>query len=402
MSAAGQPNAIADLRSIQVGEERRFSKKITAEDVRAFAELTGDHNPLHMDADFASSTSFQRRVVHGMLVASYVSTMVGMHLPGPGALWTQQNFQWAAPVFIGDQLDFLLRVTQRSEATRTVKIEVKVMNQSGKTVMAGEGSVMLLESKSRLRDAALSERVALVSGASRGIGAATARALAKQGAAVAVNYRQSAVEAEELCHLIAGDGGRAIAVQANVADAEAVEKAIQTARCEFGKPVDVLVNNAGAAFTPRTLLEASWQEIEDQLTVDVRGAFNCCKAVLPGMLERSSGRIVNVGSSLTWGRPPVEWGPFVIAKSALKALTLSLAAELGPRGLRVNMISPGMTETEFISTTSERLRKVEAMQTPLRQLGTAEDVANTIVFLCSEAGAHLTGVDIPVCGGSRM
>ena len=150
MAAAEQINVVADLRSIQVGEERRFSKKITAEDVRAFAELTGDHNPLHMDAEFASSTSFQRRVVHGMLVASYVSTMVGMHLPGPGALWTQQNFQWAAPVFIGDQLDFLLRVTQRSEATRTVKIEVKVMNQNGKTVMAGDGSVMLLESKSRL------------------------------------------------------------------------------------------------------------------------------------------------------------------------------------------------------------------------------------------------------------
>lgn len=400
--AAAPVKVIADLRSIQVGEERRFSKQITAEDVRAFAELTGDHNPLHMDAEFASSTSFQRRVVHGMLVASYVSTMIGMHLPGPGALWAQQNFQWAAPVFIGDQLDFVLRVTQRSDATRTVKIEVKVNNQNGKTVMSGDGSVMLLESKSRHREAPLSERVALVSGASRGIGAATARALAKQGVAVAVNYRQSAVAAEELCHFIAGEGGRAIAVQADVVDSAAVEKAIQAARAQFGKPVDVLVNNAGAAFTPRALLESSWQEIEDQLTVDVRGAFNCCKAVLPGMLEGSSGRIVNVGSSLTWGRPPAEWGPFVIAKSALKALTLSLAAEAGPRGVRVNMVSPGMTETEFISTTSERLRKLEAMQTPLRQLGTADDVANMIVFLCSEAGAHLTGADIPVCGGNRM
>jgi 3-oxoacyl-[acyl-carrier protein] reductase len=92
----------------------------------------------------------------------------------------------------------------------------------------------------------------------------------------------------------------------------------------------------------------------------------------------------------------------VIAKSALKALTLSLAAEVGPRGVRVNMISPGMTETEFISSTSERLRKVEAMQTPLRRLGAAEDIANAVVFLCSEGGAYLTGADIPVCGGSRM
>ena len=118
-----------------------------------------------MDAEFASSTNFQRRVVHGMLVASYVSTMIGMHLPGPGALWTQQNFQWAAPVFISDQLDFVLRVTHRSDATRTVKIEVKVTNQNGKTVMAGEGCRRCCSSPRRVVQAetALSERVALIS-----------------------------------------------------------------------------------------------------------------------------------------------------------------------------------------------------------------------------------------------
>ena len=191
-------------------------------------------------------------------------------------------------------------------------------------------------------------------------------------------------------------------MQADIADAGAVAEAAERVRREFGRPVDVLINNACPPAPPRPFLELKWDEVQALLDVQVRGAFLCCQAVLPGMLESKSGRIVNIGSVLTTGVPPAQWSAFVMAKSALRALTRSLAAEYGPHGVRVNMVSPGMTETDSISAVPERLRKVQAMQTPLRRLGAVEDVARAVVFLCGEGGEYVTGADIPVCGGSSM
>ena len=115
--------------------------------MEAFAKLSGDRNPLHMDDSFAARTHFQRRVVHGMLVANYVSALIGMRCPGPGALWSQQNFRWLAPVFIGDRIDLTMKVTHKSEGSRSLTIEVKALNQEGKVVMEGEGTVTALEER---------------------------------------------------------------------------------------------------------------------------------------------------------------------------------------------------------------------------------------------------------------
>lgn len=391
-----------DFSSLEVGQSVRISKTIAESDLDGFARLSGDYNPLHMDADFASGTSFQRRVVHGMLVAGYVSTLVGMHLPGPGALWTQQDFRWQVPVFIGDSLEITLTITHKSEGSRTVTIRVEAFNQHGKLVMDGNGTVKLLEKQSRREETPLPERVALVSGASRGIGAAIARALGNAGAAVVVNYRNSESQAREICEEIRSNGGRALACRADVTDAQDVAAMAECARAEFGKPVDVLINNAANAAAARPFLEMSWEEAAAVFDVQVRGAFNCSKAVLPGMLAQKSGCIVNIGSMLTWNVPAVGATALAMAKSSLKALTRSLAAEFGPHGIRVNLVSPGMTETDSIAGVSERLRKLQAMQTPLRRLSTPEDVARTVLFLCSGAGDFITGADIPVCGGLCM
>ena len=391
-----------EFASIQVGDTAQLVKTISARDLEAFAALSGDYNPLHVDAAFARRTSFQKPVAHGMLVASYVSTLVGMQLPGPGALWTRQNFRWPAAVFAGDTVTVTLRVTHKSEGTGTLAIEVTAVNQNAKTVMEGEGSVMLLERHERKTDRPLAERVALVTGASRGIGAAIALALGQAGAAVAVNYCRDAQSAADVCRAVEQAGGRAVAVQADVADPSAAAAALDHARRAFGGPVDVLVNNASIPHVPRPFLDTAWSDVQAFLDVQVRGAWQCSQAAIPGMLERRSGRIVNVGSILTHNVPPAQWTAFVMAKAALKSLTRSLAVEFGPHGILVNMVSPGMTETESIAAIPERLRKVQAMQTPLRRLGTPEDVARAVVFLCGDGGQYLAGTDIPVCGGAGM
>ncbi|MBV8728294.1 MAG: SDR family oxidoreductase, partial [Acidobacteriia bacterium] len=374
------------FESIRVADQASLSKTITEEDVRAFAALSGDFNPLHMEEHFARETHFQRRVVHGMLVASYVSTLVGMHLPGPGALWTRQNFQWNAPVFLGDTLRITLEVTHKSEASRALTIAVKAVNQNGKAVMEGDGAVVLMETRKQAQEPPLAQRLAFVSGGAKGIGAAIVKGLAEAEAAVVINYLRDSQSANHLCDSIRSNGGRAMAVQADVNDPQAVARATEEAAARFGQPVDVLVNNAGAAFAPRPFLETAWDDFQAQLDVHLRGAFNCCQAVIPGMIAQKSGRIVNIGSTFAWNNPPAQWATLVTAKSALNALTRSLAAEFGPQGLKINMVSPGMTETDSISSVPERLRKVHAMRTPLRRLATPEDVARAVVFLCGDGG----------------
>ncbi|MFN7923990.1 MAG: SDR family oxidoreductase [Bryobacteraceae bacterium] len=396
------PLAARDIASIKAGDTAKLVKKISDADIAAFAQLSGDRNPLHVDAEFARGTSFQRPVAHGMILASYVSTLVGMHLPGPGALWSNQSFRWLKPVFAGDEVEVTLRVTQVSVGANTLTIEVSAVNQSGAKVMEGEGSVMLLTRTERKGEKALSERVALVSGSSRGIGAATAFELARAGACVGVNYLTQADAARSLCRAIGDAGGHALAVQADVTNPDAVAEAVDRLSREFGKPVDVVVNNASIPPVAKPFLELAWQEVQEMIDVSVRGAFNCARAALPKMLETGSGVIVNIGSALNHGAPPAQWTAFVTAKAALLAMTRSLAVEFGPKGIRVNMVSPGTTETDSIAAIPERLRKVQAMQTPLRRLAAPEDVARTVAFLCSEAGQYITGADIPVSGGATI
>jgi 3-oxoacyl-[acyl-carrier protein] reductase len=393
---------LAEFEAIRPGDTAAISKRFTEADVAQFAELSGDYNPLHMETEFAKKTHLQQRVVHGMLVASYVSTLVGMELPGAGALWMQQNFRWRSPVFIGDTIQITLRVTRKSEGSRTISVELTAMNQNGKTVMDGEGTISVPELRRDNPEIPIQERLAFVSGGSRGIGAAIVRALANAGAAVVVNYRSGSTAAEDLCHSIVTSGGHAIPARADVTDADAVVGAAKIASEHFGRCVDVLINCAGGTLAPRPFLETEWSDVQQTLDTHLKGAFHCTKAMVPGMLQQKSGRIVNIGSIMAWNAPPAQWSAFLMAKAALKSFTRSLAVELGPSGIRVNMISPGTTETESTLEIPERLRKLQAMQTPLRRLARPEDVAQTAVFLCSDASQFITGADVPVCGGAGM
>ncbi len=386
--------AIRKFEDLVVGEETRLVRTLTAADVDAFARVSGDVNPLHMDDAYARQNGFKGRVVHGVLLASFVSTAVGMQLPGPGSLWTQQSFRWRLPVYIGDTLTVTLKVTFKSVGLRTVSIALTATNQQGTLVMEGEGAVKLLEDRAKREEVPMNERLALITGSAKGIGAAIATALAQSGASVAVHFKSSGDEARGLCQALESEGCRAFAVEADVTDPEAVKAAIAQVEEKFGRPVDILVNNAGSSTRTGAFLETGWDSIQAALDVHLKGSYNCCQAVLPGMLERGSGVVINIGFA---GSAPQL--PFTVAKSALRGLTRSLAHEFGPKGIRVNMVSPGMVEIGGGDQVPERIRKLQAMQAPLRKLCKPEDVAQTVLFLCSDAGRLITGADIPVSGG---
>jgi 3-oxoacyl-[acyl-carrier protein] reductase len=141
----GSSPRFADFETLKVGNQVTLHKQFTAADIDEFARLSGDFNPLHVDEEFAKRTRLRRRIAHGMLSAAYISSLVGTHIPGPGALWLHQSFEFLKPIFVNDEVEFLLRVEHKSQATRTLLICVEARNQQGLLVMKGQGKVMLLE-----------------------------------------------------------------------------------------------------------------------------------------------------------------------------------------------------------------------------------------------------------------
>lgn len=246
----------------------------------------------------------------------------------------------------------------------------------------------------------MKDKVAIVTGSSRGIGAAIAKALARAGAKVAVNYVASRAQGQKVVDEIVAAGGRALLVRANATARDEVEAMVRGVEAELG-PVDILVNNASIEFPIVPFAEYRWEDFERKVNGEAKASFFTCQAVIPGMIQRRGGCIVNVSSTLS--RSP---GPGFVAhtsaKSGLDGFSKALALELGPHGIRVNVVAPGLTLTDATRDQPKQFHEAIAAHTPLRRLAEPEDVAGAVAFLCSEAARHVTGVYLPVCGGAHM
>lgn len=239
-------------------------------------------------------------------------------------------------------------------------------------------------------------RVALVTGSSRGIGRAIAAQLAREGYAVGINYYERRDKAEELAAQLAREGCRALAVQADVSKRDEVNAMVKTVEDTFG-PISVLVNNAGVAG------QALFQDVTDALweryfAVNLNGARNTIQAVLPHMLHKKAGVIVNISS--IWGQHGASCEvTYSCTKHALIGLTRSLAMELAPSGIRVNCVAPGCIDTDMIANLSPEDKAELADSTALCRMGTAEDVGDAIALLASERARFVTGQVFGVDGG---
>lgn len=246
----------------------------------------------------------------------------------------------------------------------------------------------------------LENKVAIVTGSSRGIGAATAKILAAHGAKVVVNYNRDHTAGEQVVKDIEAGGGRALLVQADVTDREQVGAVVMQAETDLG-PVDILVNNANMAFPIVPFTEYGWDDFERKLSHEMRAAFFCAQAVVPSMIERGGGVIVNVSSGLS-RKPGPGFVAHSSAKGALDAFTRALAHELGPHGIRVNTVAPGLTLTDATKHQPAQMHEAIRQQTPLRRLGQPEDIAGAVLFYCADWSRFVTGTYMPVCGGTNM
>ncbi len=239
-------------------------------------------------------------------------------------------------------------------------------------------------------------RVALITGSSRGIGRETARRLAHEGYCVCINYIERQDKAEELAEELRAEGCQVIAVQADVSDREQVDAMVRKTKESFG-PISLLVNNAGVAG------QALFQDITDEMwnryfSVNLNGARNTIQAVLPDMLHAKSGVIINVSS--IWGLHGASCEvTYSCTKHALIGLTRSLAMELAPSKIRVNCVAPGVIDTDMVQVLGQDTLNELAGQTPLGRLGTPEDIANAISFLASDEASFITGQVLVSDGG---
>lgn len=245
----------------------------------------------------------------------------------------------------------------------------------------------------------LANRVAVVTGASGGLGRAIALALAKEGARVIVHYGRGAAAADEVVTAITSGGGEAVACGADVSDPDAADRLIKAALDAYGH-IDILVNNAGIT-RDSLLMRMKPEDFDAVIATNLKGVFNCTRAVTRPMLKQRSGRIISIGS-VAGIIGNAGQANYSAAKAGLIGFTKAVARELGSRSITANVVAPGPIATGMLDALSDEQRQAFLGQIPLGRLGAPEDVAATVVFLASDGAKYITGQTLAVDGGLTM
>jgi len=242
----------------------------------------------------------------------------------------------------------------------------------------------------------LDGRIALVTGASRGIGAAIAFSLAMAGAKVGVNYNTSRESAEKVVEKITQGGGEAFLVEGNVSEEASAEAAVKQLISQCGQ-IDILVNNAGIN-RDRLLMRMKIEDWDEVLDVNLRGTFLCSKLVMPQMIKQRKGRIVNISSVVGLSGNPGQ-ANYAAAKAGLIGFTKAVAREVASRNVTVNAVAPGFIATGMVEELTEDTQKQILDKIPMGRFGSAEDVSQAVLFLCGDGASYITGQVITIDGG---
>lgn len=390
------------FEDISIGLTKSLTHTITQTDLERFVELTGDDNKLHVDKDFAANTSFRKPVVHGMLGASFISTIIGTKLPGDGALWFAQTLEFLLPVRVGDTLTVAAQVVKKNERDRTLELKVDILNQNRQTVTRGTSKVKMVdqEQSPAVDKHKVQEKTALVLGASGGIGFAVAEQLAELGYNLVLHYGSNIERVRALSAKLAEYGVGVYTCQADVSKIEEVEALVEFAQRKLGV-VSGFVNCAATPIPPVNVKDLLWEDFADQINLNLSLNFTIMKRLLPDMLANKFGKIVTLGTVYT-SKPNQNLVHYITAKSALEGFTKAFALELAPLGVNVNMVSPSLVDTELTSDIPEKTKLMTAYQTPRRRLADPADVAGAVAFLMSDRADFMAGEIIRVNGGQSM
>jgi 3-oxoacyl-[acyl-carrier protein] reductase len=386
---------------IRVGDKAEIKHTLTQQDVERFVELTGDDNRLHTDEEYALTTSFKKPVAHGMLGASFISTVIGTELPGDGALWYAQSLEFLCPVRVGDELCVTVEVIKKINRLKVVELRTDIYNQYKEKVTTGVAKVKIVGTVPlEVVQKATPNKSVLVVGGTGGIGSATCMQLAEDGFDVAIHYFRNKKRALLLKNAIEKIGKKAVIVSGDITCVEDVMTMKKKATRALGK-IATVINCSTMPVASIKFDNLKWENMQDHFDAAVKGSYNLVRVFAPEWEEEKFGKFIAI-SSLATEKPNAQWLPYITSKTALNGFIKALAIELAPKGIRMNLVSPGMVDTPLISNIPEKARLLAAAQTPLRTLASPEDVSGTISFLASEKANYLTGETIRVNGGQFM
>jgi 3-oxoacyl-[acyl-carrier protein] reductase len=388
---------------IVIGTKETLSHSITQSDIEKFVNLSGDDNKLHVDPEYASKTVFKKPVVHGMIGASFISTIIGTKLPGDGALWFSQTLEFLLPVRIGDVITVVAEVTKKHDRDRIIELNIEILNQNRQVVTRGVSKVKIVEEQVSIKDDTPKKKItktALILGGTGGIGKAACIKLAKDGFNIAIHYNSNKSKASSIQDEVIKLGRKAIIFQADISSEEKINELVDYSIRKLGK-IDVFVNCAATAIPPIKVFDLLWSDFVHQLELNIKTNLLVIKRVLPSMIANKYGKIITIGTIYS-DKPNINLAHYTTAKSALEGFTKSLALELAPKGIYVNMVSPSVISTELTADIPEKIKLITASQTPLRRLATPEDVAGSISFLAGDNSNFLSGENIRLNGGQVM
>lgn len=396
----------ARLEEIDTGATDCLDFAVTEPALRAFSSLLAEASV--EDGASRASRVAERVYLPNFLSMLLYSTSIGVSLPGASATFLEFSARVERPVALNTPYELHGRITHRSAATRILKKELLVTAAGNdEVIVRGKATTLVakpfnpMPTSEELRatgtDFGLAGKVVLITGASRGIGETTAKLFALHGAKVIVNYHRGKDDAGRVVHEIAKAGGHAVALAGDVSNPEEVKALVRQGLEHYGA-IDVLVNNAARDYRPVPFLRLTWDDVQKDLDVIVKGAFLCCQEVLPRMLEQGGGRIINI-STVATDNPPPDQTKYVVAKNALVGLTRSLSIEFAARNIQVNLVVPNFVETDFVAHIPDGFRKKIAHDIPMHRAGSPLDVARAVVFLASTYSSFTTGQKVMVTGG---
>jgi 3-oxoacyl-[acyl-carrier protein] reductase len=394
------------FNKIIIGQKAEFSHKITERDIEAFVNLTGDDNRIHIDKDFAKKTTFEKPVAHGMLSASFISTIIGTKIPGDGALWYSQTLEFLIPVRVNDEITVKAEVLSKNERLNSIELKTDVYNQNKQLVIKGIANVKIIEDqvddKEDIEDTISNFKpVAIIIGSTGGIGTAVSKKLIEKGYDIALFYHSNEIKVDEIIEYSKKYGSKVIKVKTDIKQIGSIEDGIDKVNRFFDR-IDVFVNCATSKIPNIKVLNLELNDIKEQFSMNIESNFFFIKKILPLMQKTKSGRIIFLTTQYTEGTPPSDVMAYVIAKQALNGMAKSLAVELATHGITVNLVSPGMTQTELISEIPEKAKLMTAAKAPLKRLAMPDEVASAVIYLASKEAAYITGETIRINGGQIM
>jgi 3-oxoacyl-[acyl-carrier protein] reductase len=385
---------------LKIGDKAEIKHKITEADIDKFVNLTGDDNKLHVDKEYASKTSFKKPVAHGMLSASFISTIIGTKLPGDGALWYSQTLEFLLPVRVNDELTIIAEVLNKNDRLNSVELKTEIFNQDFQKVISGKAQVKITEQQEEVRkDKQMNKnKIILVLGATGGIGSAVSRALDELGYSIAIHYFNNYDKAKLLESQLKN---KSCIIKGDVTNENSALEIVENVVRKLGN-IDIFINCTAVDIKNTKIENVTWDDISRHLDVNIKTNLLFVKLLYKKMADSNRGKFIFITSQVTENLPPANWMAYNTAKYALNGFAKSLAVELAQYGINVNLVSPGMTQTDLISNIPEKNRLLISAKIPLKRLAEPVDVANVVSFLVSEKSNYITGETIRVNGGQIM